>query len=176
MTVVRGQDVQEAARWLMQGQLVAFPTETVYGLGANARDEQAIAAVYRAKGRPRNHPVIVHVVDAHAVFSWAASVSKQAQLLIEHFWPGPLTLILPKHESVSLHITGGQDTVAVRCPEHPVAQQLLRAFEQMWGQGAGVIAPSANRFGQVSPTHADHVYDEFSAVPDESIYLLEGEE
>jgi len=176
MAVVRGNDVQEAARWLIEGRLVAFPTETVYGLGANARDEQAIAAVYRAKGRPGNHPVIVHVADAAAVTAWAKTINELAQLLMKHFWPGPLTLILPRREGVSLHITGGQDTVAVRCPEHPVALRLLQAFEQLHGPGAGVIAPSANRFGQVSPTHADHVYDEFFDLTDEPIYLLEGGE
>ncbi|HLR82987.1 MAG TPA: L-threonylcarbamoyladenylate synthase [Paenalcaligenes sp.] len=176
MTVVRGNDIQEAARWLTEGRLVAFPTETVYGLGANAHDEQAIAAVYKAKGRPGNHPVIVHVADAAAATTWAEVINEPARLLMEHFWPGPLTLILPRAEHVSLHITGGQDTVAVRCPEHPLALQLLQAFEQLHGPGAGVIAPSANRFGQVSPTHADHVYDEFSDLKDVSIYLLEGGE
>lgn len=175
MTLIRGQDIQEAARWLMNGQLVAFPTETVYGLGANARDEQAIEAVYRAKGRPGNHPVIVHVAAAQDVSAWAVGIDERARLLMEHFWPGPLTLILPKRAEVSARITGGQDTVAVRCPAHPTAQALLHAFAQLWGPGAGVIAPSANRFGQVSPTQADHVFDEFVDVPHTSMYLLEGE-
>lgn len=174
MPVIRGHDVQEAAHWLAQGRLVAFPTETVYGLGANARDEAAIAAVYQAKGRPGDHPVIVHVTGVDAALAWTTTLNEQAERLMAHFWPGPLTLILPRRADVSLRITGGQETVAVRCPAHPMAQQLLQAFEQIYGPGAGVIAPSANRFGQVSPTHADHVYDEFADLPHPSIYLLDG--
>src|SRR5699024_366538 len=117
MAVVRGNDVQEAARWLIEGRLVAFPTETVYGLGANARDEQAIAAVYRAKGRPGNHPVIVHVADAAAVTAWDKTINELAQLLMKHFWPGPLTLILPRRGVVCLRIAGGHGTVIVCCSE-----------------------------------------------------------
>src|SRR5690625_6283638 len=133
MTVVRGNDIQEAARWLTEGRLVAFPTETVYGLGANAHDEQAIAAVYKAKGRPGNHPVIVHVADAAAATTWAEVINEPARLLMEHFWPGPLTLLLPRVEHVSLHIYGGLDIVAVRCPEYNLGLRFLLAFELLYG-------------------------------------------
>src|SRR5690625_2779468 len=174
MTVIRGHDVGEAARRLKAGQLVAFPTETVYGLGANALDEMAIQAVFEVKGRPSNHPVIVHVADARAVAAWARAVSTAAKKLMHAFWPGPLTLVLPKHPQVSPSITAGQDTVAIRCPAHPKAQQLLQAFAHITNKNAGVIAPSANRFGQVSPTTSDHVYAEFSKQKTHEIYLLEG--
>lgn|SRR5690625_420877 len=175
MTVTRGQDIELAARHLQAGRLVAFPTETVYGLGADAQNQTAIAAVFTAKGRPSNHPVIVHVADAQAVSAWADTISPQAKQLMQAFWPGPLTLVLPRHPQVSTRITGGQDTIAVRCPAHPVAQQLLRAFSSLVGPGAGVIAPSANRFGQVSPTQAEHVYHEFADLQEIDIYLLEGQ-
>lgn len=173
MAIIQGQDIGTAARWLKAGKLVAFPTETVYGLGANARDEAAIKAVFAAKGRPADHPVIVHVAEAQAVPAWAATVDDRAEKLMAAFWPGPLTLVLPRHPQVSLLVTGGQDTVAVRCPAHPVAQRLLQAFAHLSGADAGVIAPSANRFGQVSPTKAEHVHDEF-ADADLDLYLLLG--
>jgi len=175
MSIIRGQDIDEAARWLLAGRLVAFPTETVYGLGANAADEQAIRAVFAAKGRPLDHPVIVHVLDRQACSAWAQPVSAQAEQLMQAFWPGPLTLVLPRHPEVSPLITAGQDTVALRCPAHPVARQLLQRFAHLCGPQAGVIAPSANRFGQVSPTQADHVYEEFSELADIAMYVLEGE-
>lgn len=175
MSIIRGQDIDEAARRLLAGRLVAFPTETVYGLGANATDEQAIRAVFAAKGRPLDHPVIVHVLDRQACHAWAQPVSARAEQLMQAFWPGPLTLVLPRHPEVSPLITAGQDTVALRCPAHPVAQQLLQRFARFCGPRAGVIAPSANRFGQVSPTQADHVYEEFSGLADVDMYLLEGE-
>jgi L-threonylcarbamoyladenylate synthase len=140
---------------LREGDVIAFPTETVYGLGADAQNTQAIRRVFELKGRPTNHPLIVHIDHPRSLTRWALSVPPQAQELAEHFWPGPLTLVLRRAPAVDPTITGGQDTIAVRVPGHPVAQQLLRAF------GSGIAAPSANRFGHVSPTRAEHVREEF---------------
>lgn len=147
--------VDRAVALLRAGQLVAFPTETVYGLGADASSPEAVARIFAAKGRPNDHPVIVHVAPGNDLSAWAATISGDARALIDAFWPGPLTLILPRAAGVPDAVTGGQDTVGVRCPSHPVAQALLSAF------GGGVAAPSANRFGRVSPTTAQHVADEF---------------
>ena len=151
-------DIQQAARILESGGLVAFPTETVYGLGGDAQNPQAVAQIYAAKGRPADHPLIVHLAPEARLEDWAAEVPEAARKLVSVFWPGPLTLILKKAAHVSDAATGGQDSVGLRCPSHPVAQALLRAFKQ--GKG-GVAAPSANRFGHVSPTTAQHVRDEF---------------
>lgn len=151
-------DLERAVALLRAGKLVAFPTETVYGLGADASDPDAVARVFAAKGRPADHPVIVHLPDAGAMKGWAREIPDTAWRLAEAFWPGPLTLVLRRGESVSPAITGGQDTVGVRVPGHPVALALLRAF-----QGA-LAAPSANRFGRISPTTVDHVLAEFDAV------------
>ncbi|MBX9941100.1 MAG: threonylcarbamoyl-AMP synthase [Candidatus Obscuribacterales bacterium] len=140
-------EIERACEFLRAGQLVAFPTETVYGLGADAGNAEAIAKLYKVKGRPGNHPVIVHLNDLAAVENWAY-LSKEARLLGETFWPGPLTLILPRKAQVSTLLTGGQDTVGVRIPSHPTALALLSAF------GSGVAAPSANKFGKLSPTTA----------------------
>lgn len=150
--------IRAAARLLEAGQLVAIPTETVYGLAADAGNPDAVAAIFAAKGRPSNHPVIVHVARDADLSRWASEVPEEAQRLIAAFWPGPLTLILPRAASVPPAVTGGQDSVGLRCPSHPVAQALLKEFRQ--GQG-GLAAPSANRFGRVSPTTAQHVIDEF---------------
>jgi L-threonylcarbamoyladenylate synthase len=147
-----------AAQQLEQGRLVAFPTETVYGLGADAENPQAVAAIYTAKGRPSNHPVIVHLAPEADLLHWVKEVPAAAQQLIDAFWPGPLTLILKRAEHIPDAVSGGQDTIGVRCPSHPVAQALLRQFKG--GQG-GVAAPSANKFGHVSPTMAQHVRNEF---------------
>jgi len=146
--------IARAARLLAQGRLVAFPTETVYGLGADARNVEAVRAIFAAKGRPADHPVIVHVADPGALASWVREVSDDARRLAQAFWPGPLTLILPRAPHVHDVVTGGQDTVGIRVPSHPVAQSLLRAF------GGGVAAPSANRFGRISPTTAQHVTED----------------
>lgn len=167
--------IAHAARVLAQGQLVAFPTETVYGLGADAENPLAVARIYAAKGRPSNHPVIVHVAPGADLSYWAADIPPQAQALIEAFWPGPLTLILKRAARIDPAVSGGQDSVGLRCPSHPVAQRLLRAFAALnpSGQG-GVAGPSANRFGHVSPTRAEHVRAEF---PDEvaaGMPVLEG--
>ncbi len=155
--------IRAAARLLEAGKLVAIPTETVYGLAADASNPDAVAAIFRAKGRPSNHPVIVHVARDADLSRWASELPDEARQLIDAFWPGPLTLILPRAASVPAAVTGGQDSVGLRCPSHPVAQALLQEFRG--GQG-GLAAPSANRFGRVSPTTAQHVVDEFGAPGD----------
>jgi L-threonylcarbamoyladenylate synthase len=161
-----------AARALEQGDLVAFPTETVYGLGADAENPHAVAKIYAAKGRPQNHPVIVHIAPEADPGYWAAAIPAAAQLLMQACWPGPLTLILKRAVHIPAAVSGGQDTVGLRCPSHPVAQALLRAFKQ--GRG-GLAAPSANRFGHVSPTTAQHVRDEFGSGPQSPLrYVLDG--
>lgn len=152
--------IQHAADVLRVGGLVAFPTETVYGLGADASSADAVAKIYAAKGRPADHPLIVHVAEVATVDRWALSLSPQARHLAEAFWPGPMTLIVKRAAHVIDAVTGGQDTVGLRVPSHPVAQSLLRAF------GGGVAAPSANRFGRVSATTAAHVRAEFGDAVD----------
>ena len=158
-------DIEHACRLLRQGQLVAFPTETVYGLGADASSAPAIARIYALKGRPSNHPVIVHLAQGRDIERWARDIPQAAWVLAEAFWPGPMTLILPRAAQVPLAVTGGQDSVGVRVPAHPVAQQLLTAF------GGGIAAPSANRYGHVSPTCAAHVREEFG---EHSPFILDG--
>ncbi|MEP6943108.1 MAG: L-threonylcarbamoyladenylate synthase [Betaproteobacteria bacterium] len=153
--------IDRAARLLHDGALVAFPTETVYGLGAAARNEKALRALYAAKGRPGEHPVIVHLALASAMARWARHVPSFAQTLADAFWPGPLTLVLPRADHVSPLVTGGQDSVGLRVPAHPVAHALLERFAALGGDG--IAAPSANRFGRISATLAEHVDDEFGA-------------
>ena len=148
-------EIDRAVEALRDGEVVAFPTETVYGLGADAQNPDAVRKVFELKGRPATHPLIVHLDHPRLLERWALNVPPAAQALAERFWPGPLTLVLRRAPAVDLAITGGQDTVAVRVPGHPVAQQLLRAF------GSGIAAPSANRYGRISPTRAEHVRDEF---------------
>jgi L-threonylcarbamoyladenylate synthase len=147
--------ISRAAALLGAGELVAFPTETVYGLGADAANPEAVRKVFAAKGRPASHPLIVHIADAAQLEGWAREVPAFALVLAQKFWPGPLTLVLKRDPRVPDAVTGGQDTVALRVPAHPLARQLLRAF------GGGVAAPSANRFGRVSATTAAHVREEF---------------
>ena len=144
-------DVIEAVEVLRRGGLVAFPTETVYGLGADAANPAAVGRIFAVKGRPWNHPVIVHLAEATAIKAWAAEVPQDAWTLAEAFWPGPLTLILPRAPHVPDAVTGGAGTVGLRVPAQPLALELLDAF------GGGIAAPSANRFGRVSPTSAAHV-------------------
>ncbi|NJD25921.1 MAG: threonylcarbamoyl-AMP synthase [Betaproteobacteria bacterium] len=153
-------DFRRAVDLLRSGELVAFPTETVYGLGADAANPAAVAKIFAAKGRPADHPLIVHVAGHDAVDHWAEQVPDAAWELMEMFWPGPLTLILKKRPWVPSTVTGGQDTVGLRVPGHPVALELLRRFAAVAGDHAGVAAPSANRFGRISPTTADHVREE----------------
>lgn len=160
--------IAEAVARLAAGELVAFPTETVYGLGANAGNPAAVARIFARKGRPLDHPVIVHVAGAEALSCWALEIPPAAHALVQAFWPGPLTLILRRAPGVSDAVTGGQDTVGVRCPAHPLAQALLRACEQIGIHG--LAAPSANRFGHVSPTTAQHVRAEFG----DDLLILDG--
>lgn len=152
--------ISQAAKILEKGGLVAFPTETVYGLGADAENRAAVAAIYTAKGRPMSHPVIVHLSPEADLAYWAKEIPEEARKLIAAFWPGPLTLILKRADHIPNAVSGGQDTIGLRCPSHPIAQALLRAFKG--GQG-GIAAPSANKFGRISPTTAQHVRDEFTA-------------
>ncbi|AKZ62400.1 translation factor Sua5 [Herbaspirillum hiltneri N3] len=171
MTTIDMDAVRLAARKLEAGKLVAFPTETVYGLGGDAENAAAIADIYAAKGRPANHPVIVHVAPEADISYWAADVPPQARALIAAFWPGPLTLILKRAGHVPAAASGGQDSIGVRCPSHPVAQALLREFK---GGKGGVAGPSANKFGHVSPTTAQHVREEFSEADSLLDYVLDG--
>lgn len=146
--------IGRAAARLRAGELVAFPTETVYGLGADALNPDAVRRIFAVKGRPAEHPVIVHLADATRITDWARNVPAAARRLAATFWPGPLTLVLPRAPRVPDVVTGGQDTIGLRVPSHPVAHALLTAF------GGGIAAPSANRFGRTSPTTARHVADD----------------
>ncbi|MBJ7366354.1 MAG: threonylcarbamoyl-AMP synthase [Thermoleophilia bacterium] len=153
-------ELAAGASALAAGGLVAFPTETVYGLGANALDPHAVARIFAAKGRPTDHPLICHIASADDLAPLVAEVTPLAQALADAFWPGPLTLVLPRSAAVPDAVTGGRDTVAVRVPDHPLALELLRAF------GGPVAAPSANRFGRPSPTRANDVRDELGDTVD----------
>lgn len=153
---------------LVAGELIGLPTETVYGLAANASDASAVAKIFATKGRPTDHPLIVHVADAEAVSHFVPQVPDFAQRLIDRFWPGPLTVILPRREGVADAAAGGHPTIGLRCPSHPVAHALLCAAAK---RGIfGLAAPSANRFGRVSPTSAAHVADEFG----DTLLVLDG--
>ena len=162
----------DAAANLLAGNLVAFPTETVYGLGADACNADAVARIYSVKGRPADHPLIVHVASMDALGDWAAEVPEYAIALARDFWPGPMTLIMKRSELAADFVTGGQDTVGVRVPAHPVALGLLEAFARAGGKG--VAAPSANRFGNVSPTTAQAVMDELSEYLADADQILDG--
>ncbi len=152
--------IEYAVDLLRQGRLVAFPTETVYGLGADASNPDAIRRIFKAKGRPADHPLIVHIPSVDSLNDWALTVPDMAQQLAARFWPGPLAMILNKRPEVPLAVTGGQNTVGLRMPDHPVALRLLRAF------GGGIAAPSANRFCRISPTQAAHVEEELGDAVD----------
>jgi L-threonylcarbamoyladenylate synthase len=152
--------LKEAAKSLKQGNLVAFPTETVYGLGADATNKDAVARIYDVKGRPTGHPLIVHISSINNLDKWAQQIPEYAITLARTFWPGPMTLILPRTELAKEFITGGQDNVGIRVPSHPLALSLLKEFESLGG--LGIAAPSANRFGRVSPTSAQAVQEELS--------------
>ena len=165
--IVSGTDPQaiaEAARTVAAGGVVAFPTETVYGLGADASSDTAVAKIFAAKGRPSDHPLIVHIADAAQVTDYAGEVPLFAQKLMQAFWPGPLTVILPRRPGVAAAAAGGQESIGLRCPAHPVALAFLQACK------TGVAGPSANRFGRVSPTTALHVASEFG----EDLLVLDG--
>ena len=160
--------IAQAARALADGELVALPTETVYGLGARADDDAAVARIFAAKGRPADHPLIVHVLDAADAAYFAARLPPVARRLMDAFWPGPLTVIVPRAAGIAAAAAGGQMTIGLRCPSHPVARALLAAARILGVRG--VAAPSANRFGRVSPTQAAHVADEFDA----DLLILDG--
>jgi len=160
--------IAAAAAHLAAGELLALPTETVYGLGARADDDAAVAKIFAAKGRPADHPLIVHVADAADAEAFAAELPPVARRLMAAFWPGPLTVIVPRKPGVGAAAAGGQDTIGLRCPAHPVARDLLVAARALGV--AGVAAPSANRFGRVSPTQARHVVDEFEP----GLWVLDG--
>ncbi|MDX1626048.1 MAG: L-threonylcarbamoyladenylate synthase [Wenzhouxiangellaceae bacterium] len=151
-----GEDLERAVALLREGRLVGVPTETVYGLAGDASDRDAVRRIFAAKGRPPDHPLIVHLPDTASMADWAAEVPAAARRLADAFWPGPLTLVLRRGERVPGVVTGGQSTVALRVPAHPVTRALLERF------GGGLAAPSANRFGRVSPTTAEHVESEFA--------------
>jgi len=164
--------LKDAAASLIAGNLVAFPTETVYGLGADATNEKAVARIYEVKGRPTNHPLIVHISSMNNLDKWAKDIPDYAIKLVRAFWPGPMTLILPRTDLAKDFITGGQNNVGIRVPAHTVALSLLKEFESQGG--LGVAAPSANRFGKVSPTCADDVKAELSDYLKSNNLILDG--
>jgi len=166
--------IERAAQRLADGGLLALPTETVYGLGARADDDAAVARIFAAKGRPANHPLIVHVPNEAAALFFVSAFPPVAQRLVRAFWPGPLTVIVPRHPAMARAAAGGQDTIGLRCPDHPVARQLLDACAQR--NILGVAAPSANRFGRISPTRASHVVEEFDGRGQglDEVWVLDG--
>jgi L-threonylcarbamoyladenylate synthase len=164
--------LKEAANSLKQGNLVAFPTETVYGLGADATNKDAVTRIYDVKGRPTGHPLIVHISSINNLDKWAQQIPEYAITLARTFWPGPMTLILPRTELAKDFITGGQDNVGIRVPSHPLALSLLKEFESLGG--LGIAAPSANRFGKVSPTSAQAVQEELSQYLTPDDLILDG--
>lgn len=167
IVVATPEGIALAAARLRAGDLVAMPTETVYGLAGNAADPQAVAKIFATKGRPADHPLIVHVLGADDLPRWAVHIPAAAQALARAFWPGPLTMILPRAVGVHDLVTGGQPSVGLRCPSHPIARALLRAF------GGAVAAPSANKFGRISPTRAAHVAADY---PNQDLLVLDGGE
>jgi L-threonylcarbamoyladenylate synthase len=167
LNAIDAEKLSAAVQALKDGEVIGLPTETVYGLAADAMNTHAVKKIFALKGRPIDHPLIVHIADASQLSRWANNIPEEVFVLAQHFWPGPLTMILKKQPQVPDVVTGGQDTVGLRCPAHPLALALLQQF------GSGVAAPSANRFGRISPTTAQHVRDEFGdAVP----VILEGGE
>ena len=175
MTITPGkprENIIKAAQALQDGQLVAFPTETVYGLGADATNENAVKRIYEVKKRPTNHPLIVHISSLRQFPIWAASIPDYVNELAKNFWPGPITFILKRSHLAKNFITGNQELVGVRIPKHPVALQLLGEFEKLGGHG--VVAPSANMFGSVSPTCALDVLDDIGVRLKKEDYILDG--
>nr|NCW97208.1 threonylcarbamoyl-AMP synthase [Actinomycetota bacterium] len=166
------ESLRNAANHLRKGALVAFPTETVYGLGVDAENESAVARMYQVKGRPANHPVIVHIADQNQVGYWAEEIPDYAIALMRKFWPGPMTLILKRSERAKDFVTGGQDYVGLRIPANPIALKLLSEFESLGGHG--LAAPSANRFGSVSPTSAGDVKEEIGELLGPEDLILDG--
>jgi len=165
-------EIKKAAKALKDGHLVAFPTETVYGLGADATNERAVSRIYAVKGRPTDHPLIVHISSINKLEKWAIEIPEYAIKLAEEFWPGPMTLILKRSELAKDFITGSQENVGVRVPVHPVALELLSEFEKLGG--LGIAAPSANRFGAVSPTASKDVVEEIGNYLSNTDQILDG--
>jgi L-threonylcarbamoyladenylate synthase len=165
-------EIKKAAQALKDGNLVAFPTETVYGLGADATNEKAVSRVYSVKGRPTDHPLIVHISSINQLDKWAVAIPEYAIKLANKFWPGPMTLVLERTDLAKDFVTGGQANVGVRVPAHPVAHALLSEFEKLGG--LGIAAPSANKFGLVSPTTSTAVYEELNQNLDEKDLILDG--
>lgn len=162
--------IAQAVQILEEGGLVAMPTETVYGLAADADNESAVLSTYKAKGRPADHPLIVHVAGIDAISHWAEDIPPEAWLLAKTYWPGPLTLVLKKKSRCGLWVTGGQDTVALRCPSHPWAHALISAFSgPTW---RGLTAPSANTFGRISPSSAQHVAEDLGTKPEGKLDMI----
>lgn len=172
LSVCTSVEIKLAAKALKDGQLVAFPTETVYGLGADANNEVAIRRIYEVKGRPNNHPLIVHIASVSDLDKWTVKVPDYAKNLASAFWPGPMTLILARSKLANNFITGWQDNVGIRVPSHLIAQELLMEFQKIGGNG--IAAPSANRFGAVSPTTVDAVQDELEHFLNKSDLVLNG--
>ena len=162
--------IKDAAQSIAAGHLVAFPTETVYGLGADATNEEAVAKIYRAKGRPADHPLIVHIASMDAIGDWAVDITEYAINLARDFWPGPMTLVFNRSAIAQDFITGGQNTVGLRVPNQPIALALLKEFEELGGNG--IAAPSANRFCAVSPTTAEAVMDELENYLDKTLDVI----
>ena len=167
-------NIEKAAKLLINGEVVIFPTETVYGLGANAENRLAVQEIYRIKKRPNTHPLIVHVVDLNALNYWSQKIPKYALSLAENFWPGPMTLILPKSQEVKDFISVGQQSIGLRIPDHPVARELLMKFGEMGGKG--VAAPSVNIFGAVSATTAQNSIYNLKDLENQNLFILEGGE
>ena len=172
LSICTTESIKSAALALKNGHLDSFPTETVYGLGADAINAQAIARIYEVKGRPENHPLIVHIASLDAIEQWAREIPEYAITLARDFWPGPMTLVLKRSELASDFITGSQDTVGLRVPAHPVALALIKEFNAIGGKG--IAAPSANRFGAVSPTSALAVEEELSEYLQQNDLILDG--
>jgi len=171
-SIVEGNTLSSAVGHLLAGDLVAFPTETVYGLGADATSSNAVSRIFEVKGRPIDHPLIIHIASIEQMGEWARNIHKYAINLAETFWPGPMTLILNRSELARDFVTGGQETVGVRVPNHLVALALLEAFEKAGGKG--IAAPSANRFGHVSPTSAEAVIEELGQYLSQDDLVLDG--
>jgi L-threonylcarbamoyladenylate synthase len=172
LSICTADAIASAAKRLIAGDLVAFPTETVYGLGADASNSKAVARIYSVKGRPNDHPLIVHIASMDRMDDWASEVPEYAIALARNFWPGPMTLVLKRSELAGDFVTGGQDTIGVRVPDNLVALGLLQAFENAGGKG--LAAPSANRFGKVSPTTAQAVSEELSMYLADADQILDG--
>ncbi len=162
--------IEQSIEILRKGGLVAIPTETVYGLAADADNEKAVMAIYAAKGRPADHPLIVHVSSADALNFWCQDIPPEAWLLVKRYWPGPLTIVLKKNDRCGLWVTGGQDSVALRCPSHPITHELLKRFAGPTHKG--LTAPSANTFGRISPSCAQHVADDLGLKPEGKLDMI----